>query len=139
MTARCFVDTNVLLYADDDSAGHKRDRARELIREVTRDRTGVLSLQVLQEYFAVATKKLKIPADGARRRIELLSQLDVVILGVEDLFSAVDLHRLHQFSIWDALVIRAALNGGCRLLYSEDLQEGRRIDGLEIVNPFKVS
>lgn len=139
MTARCFVDTNVLLYADDDSAGPKRDRARELIREVTSDGTGVLSLQVLQEYFAVATKKLRIPADGARRRIELLSQLDVVTLSVEDLLSAVDLHRLHKFSIWDALVIRAALNGGCRVLYSEDLQDGRRIDGLEIVNPFKVS
>jgi predicted nucleic acid-binding protein len=61
----------------------------------------------------------------------------VVILGVEDLLAAVDLHRLHGFSIWDALVIRAALNAGCRVLYSEDLQDGRRIDGLEIVNPFK--
>jgi predicted nucleic acid-binding protein len=139
MTARCFVDTNVLLYADDDSAGRKRDRARELIREVMSDGTGVLSLQVLQEYFAVATKKLKIPADGARQRIELLSRLDVVILSVEDLLSAVDLHRLHKFSIWDSLVVRAALNGGCRVLYSEDLQDGRRLDGLEIVNPFKVS
>ncbi len=139
MTARCFVDTNVLLYADDKSAGLKRDRARELIREVMGAGTGVLSLQVLQEYFAVATKKLGIPADSARQRIEILSRLDVVTLGVEDLLGAIDLHRLHQFSIWDALVIRAALNAGCRVLYSEDLQEGRRIDGLEIVNPFKVS
>jgi predicted nucleic acid-binding protein len=139
MTARCFVDTNVLLYADDESAGPKRDRARELIREVMSAGTGVLSLQVLQEYFAVATKKLKIPAERARQRIELLSRLDVVNLGVEDLLSAIDLHRLHQFSIWDALIIRAALNAGCRVLYSEDLQEGRRIDGLAIVNPFKAS
>lgn len=139
MTARCFVDSNVLLYADDRSAGPKRDRARELIEEVMNTRTGVLSLQVLQEYFAVATKKLGIPATGARQRIELLSRLDVVVLGVEDILVAIDLHRLHQFSIWDALVIRAALNAGCRVLYSEDLQDGRRIDGLEIVNPFKGS
>jgi predicted nucleic acid-binding protein len=139
MTARCFVDSNVLLYADDRSAGPKRDRARELIREVMGAGTGVLSLQVLQEYFSVATKKLGISADGARQRIELLSRLDVVILGVEDVLAAIDLHRLHQFSTWDALVIRAALNAGCRVLYSEDLQDGRRIDGLEIVNPFKVS
>ena len=137
MTVRCFVDSNVFVYADDRSAGAKRDRARELIREVMSARTGVLSLQVLQEYFAVSTRKLGVSAAAARRRIELLSRLDVVILGVEDVLAAVDLHRLHGFAIWDALVIRAALNAGCRILYSEDLQEGRRINGLEVVNPFK--
>jgi predicted nucleic acid-binding protein len=139
MTARCFVDTNVLVYADDRNAGPKRYRARKLIQEVMRGRTGVLSLQVLQEYFAVATKKLGISPAGARHRIELLSRLDVVILGVSDLLVAIDLHRLHGFPIWDALVIRAALNAGCQVLYSEDLQDGRRIDGLEVVNPFKDS
>ncbi|HVG10937.1 MAG TPA: PIN domain-containing protein [Thermoanaerobaculia bacterium] len=137
MTVRCFVDSNVFVYADDRSAGAKRDRARELIREVMSARTGVLSLQVLQEYFAVSTRKLGVSAAAARRRIELLSRLDVVILGVEDVLAAIDLHRLHGFAIWDALVIRAALNAGCRILYSEDLQEGRRINGLEVVNPFK--
>lgn len=137
MTVRCFVDSNVFVYADDRSAGAKRDRARELIREVMGARTGVLSLQVLQEYFAVTTKKLGVSAAAARRRIEVLSRLDVVILGVEDVLAAIDLHRLHGFAIWDALVIRAALNAGCRVLYSEDLQEGRRIDGLEVVNPFR--
>jgi predicted nucleic acid-binding protein len=137
MTARCFVDTNVLIYADDLSAGPKQDRARELIREMMRNKTGVLSLQVLQEYFAVATRKLGLSATAVRRRIELVSRLDVVILGVEDVLAAIDLHRLHNFSIWDALVIRAALNAGCRILYSEDLQEGRRIEGMEVVNPFR--
>ena len=78
MTARSFVDSNVLVYADDRSAGPKRERARDLIREVMSTRTGVLSLQVLQEYFAVSTRKLGISAAAARRRIELLSRLDVV-------------------------------------------------------------
>jgi predicted nucleic acid-binding protein len=137
MTARCFVDSNVLVYSDDRRAGPKRDRARELIEDAMITGTGVLSLQVLQEYFAVSTKKLGLSADSARQKIEILSQLDIVILGVPDLLAAIDLHRLHQLSIWDALVIRAALNAGCRILYSEDLQDGRRIDGLEIVNPFK--
>jgi predicted nucleic acid-binding protein len=137
MTARCFVDSNVLIYSDDLRAGPKRDRARELIEEVMMAGTGVLSLQVLQEYFSASKKKLGLSADSARQKIQLFSRLDVVILGVPDLLAAIDLHRLHQFSIWDALVIRAAVNGGCRILYSEDLQDGRRIDGLEIVNPFK--
>jgi predicted nucleic acid-binding protein len=139
MTGRYFVDSNVLVYADDRSAGPKRYQARKLIQEVMRAKTGVLSLQVLQEYFAVATKKLGISAAGARRRVELLGRLDVVILGIQDLLAAIDLHRLHGLSIWDALVIRAALNAGCRVLYSEDLQDGRRFDGLEVVNPFKAS
>ena len=138
MIVRCFVDSNVFVYADDRSAGAKRDRARKLIREVMESRTGVLSLQVLQEYFAVSTRKLGISAAAARRRVEVLSRLDTVILGVEDVLAAIDLHRLHGFAIWDALVIRAALNGGCRILYSEDLQKGRRIDGLEVVNPFRI-
>jgi predicted nucleic acid-binding protein len=137
MTARCFVDTNVLVYSDDSRVGPKRERARELIREAMIAGTGVLSLQVLQEYFSIATKKLGISADGARKKIELFSELDVVVLGFQDLLAAIDLHRRHQFSIWDALVVRAAVNGGCRILYSEDLQDGRRIDGLEIVSPFK--
>jgi predicted nucleic acid-binding protein len=137
MTARCFVDSNVLIYSDDLRAGPKRERARDLIEEVMVAGTGVLSLQVLQEYFSASKKKLGLSADSARQKIQLFSRLDVVILGVPDLLAAIDLHRLHQFSIWDALVIRAALNAGCRILYSEDLQDGRRIDGLEIVNPFK--
>jgi len=137
MTAQCFVDSNVLIYSDDRRAGPKRERARELIEEVTVAGTGVLSLQILQEYFSASTKKLGLSADSARQKIQLFSQLDIVILGFQDLLAAIDLHRLHQFSIWDALVIRAALNGGCRILYSEDLQDGRQIDGLEIVNPFK--
>jgi predicted nucleic acid-binding protein len=137
MTARCFVDSNVLVYSDDRREGPKQERARDLIREVMKAGTGVLSLQVLQEYFSISTKKLGISADGARKRIELFSEFDVVVLGFQDLLAAIDLHRLHQFSIWDALVIRAALNAGCRILYSEDLQDGRRIDGLEIINPFK--
>ncbi|MES1241390.1 MAG: PIN domain-containing protein [Acidobacteriota bacterium] len=138
MTVRSFIDSNVLLYADDRNAGPKRDRARSLISAAMLARTGVLSLQVLQEYFSVATKKLGLSAEAARRKVALVSRLDVVILGVQDVLAAIDLHRLHGFSIWDALVIRAALNAGCRVLYSEDLQDGRRIEGLEIVNPFKI-
>jgi predicted nucleic acid-binding protein len=137
MTARCFVDSNVLIYSDDDEAGPKKDRAQALLKELILAKTGVLSLQVLQEYFSVSTKKLGLSTDEARQRIELFSQLDVVILRVQDLLAAVDLHRLHRFSIWDALVIRAALNAGCRILYTEDLQDGRRLEGLEIINPFR--
>jgi predicted nucleic acid-binding protein len=136
MSAPAFVDTNVLLYADDSANPVKRERAQELIREVVHDRNGRLSLQVLQEYFSAAIRKLGLDAEAARRRIEIYSRLDVVRLEVIDLFGAIDLHRLHGFSIWDALILRAALISGCRRLYTEDLQHGFRIETIEIVNPF---
>ncbi|PYQ31906.1 MAG: twitching motility protein PilT [Acidobacteria bacterium] len=137
MTAPVFVDTNVLIYADDKAVPAKRKQAQELIEEVFRDGNGWLSIQVLQEYFAVATKKLGLDAEFARRRVELYSQMEVATVSAADVLAAIDLHRLYQFSIWDALIVRAALIAGCRKLYSEDLQTSFRIERLEIVNPFR--
>lgn len=136
MTVRFFVDTNVLFYAEDLDAGAKRDRARALLRELIVSRNAVLSLQVLREFFAAGRSKLGLDAEDAKRRTELYSRLEVIDLSLDDLMAAIDLHRLHRFSIWDALIVRAALIGRCHVLYSEDLQHGRRIDGLEIRNPF---
>lgn len=136
MTVRSFVDTNVLFYAEDLDAGSKRTRAQELLRELAASRNAVLSLQVLREFFATSRSKLGLDADEAKRRTQTYARLEVVDLSLEDLFSAIDLHRLHQLSIWDALIVRAALVSRCRVLYSEDMQDGRRIDDLEIRNPF---
>ena len=136
MIGRFFVDTNVLVYADDATAGAKREAARNVVREAVRTRRGVLSIQVLQEYFSTAVKKLAIPPEHARSRVEFLGRLDVVTLHVDDLLSAIDLHRLHSLSIWDALIVRAALISGCHVLYTEDMQHGRRFEGVEIVSPF---
>ena len=137
MTAPYFVDTNVLVYADDRSAGVKRDRARELIRSALRDGRARLSTQVLAEYFAVATRKLGLASATARRRVEIYAALSVFRPAVDDLLAAIDLHRLHGLSIWDALVVRSARASGCRVLYSEDLQHGRSFDGVLVVDPFR--
>ncbi|HEX3070822.1 MAG TPA: PIN domain-containing protein [Thermoanaerobaculia bacterium] len=136
MSVLAFVDTNVLLYADDRAFPLKRERAQQLIKEIASDKSGRISLQVLQEYFSAATRKLGLKAEEARRRVEIYSRLDVVKLEVSDLLGAIDLHRLHGFSIWDALILRAALISGCRKVYTEDLQNGFRIENLEVVNPF---
>lgn len=136
MSVPTFLDTNVLLYADDRANPEKRERAQQLIRKIVQERNGRISLQVLQEYFSAATRKLGIDAATARRKVELYSRLDLVRLDSGDLLAAIDLHRLHQFSIWDALILRAAMISGCRLLYTEDLQAGFRLENLEIVNPF---
>lgn len=95
-----------------------------------------MSTQVLQEYFVAVTRKLGVSADLARRKTEIFARLHIVTPGVDDILGAIDLHRLHGLSFWDALVVRAALASRCVRLLSEDLQPGRRFDGLEVVNPF---
>jgi predicted nucleic acid-binding protein len=136
MNVRSFFDTNVLAYADDKAAPAKQRRALELVAEHRRAGTGVVSLQVLQEYFVTVTRKLNVDARVARRKVELLAEFDVAAPDVTDILAAIDLHRLHGLSFWDALILRAAKQAGCRVLLSEDMQETRELDGVLIVNPF---
>jgi len=136
MPARSFFDTNILIYADDKAAPAKQRKALDLLAEHRRARTGVVSLQVLQEYFVAVTRKLRVDAAIARRKIELLAEFDVAVPEVADILAAIDLHRLHGFSFWDALILRAAKQAGCGVLFSEDMQPAREIDGVRIVNPF---
>jgi len=93
-------------------------------------------LQVLQEYFVTVTKKFQVDVRIARRKVELLAEFDVAVPEVADILAAIDLHRLHGFSFWDALIVRAAKQAGCGVLFSEDMQGAREIDGVRIVNPF---
>jgi len=137
MPARSFFDTNVLIYADDKADPAKQQRAVDLVAEHRRGRTGVVSLQVLQEYFVTVTRKLRLDARVARRKVELLAEFDVATPEVADILAAIDLHRLHGFTFWDALILRAAKQAGCSVLYSEDMQEAREINGVRIVNPFQ--
>lgn len=136
MSARSFFDTNVLIYADDKAAPAKQRRALGLVAEHRRDGTGVVSLQVLQEYFVTVTRKLQVDARIARRKVELLAEFDVATPELADILAAIDLHRLHGLSFWDALVVRSAKQAGCSVLLTEDFQHGREMEGLRIVNPF---
>ena len=137
MTGPFYVDTNVLLYAEDNDQEAKRDVARDLISGLFGQRNGKISLQVLKEFFAAGTKKLGLDPLAAKRRVELYSRLDVVHLSTDDLLTAIDLHRLHQSAIWDALILRSAVISGCRTLLTEDLQHGFKLEGVEVVNPFR--
>jgi predicted nucleic acid-binding protein len=135
-TGRVFLDTNILIYADDLDSPEKRATALSLLDTCFRKRSGVLSTQVLQEFFAISVKKLGVAAADARRKVELLSSLEVFPIGVEDILGAIDLHRLHGYSFWDSLILRAALESGCTVCYTEDLDHGRQIGCMKIVNPF---
>jgi predicted nucleic acid-binding protein len=133
---RTFLDTNVLVYAEDASEPVKRKKAVELILEHKRQRTGVVSLQILQEFFTTVTRKFKLDVGIARYKVEFHSRFVVAEPTVNDVLAAIDIHRLHRFSFWDALVPRMAKQTGCRVLLSEDMQHGREFEGIRIVNPF---
>src|SRR5277367_916970 len=122
MPARSFFDTNVLIYADDQADPAKQRKALDLVAEHRRSRTGVVSMQVLQEYFVTVTRKLRVDPGIARRKVELLAEFDVAAPEVGDILAAIDLHRLHGLSFWDALILRSAKQAGCRVLLSEDMQ-----------------
>jgi predicted nucleic acid-binding protein len=133
--ARRFLDTNVLVYTDDGGDRRRARLALAAVQEAIESREGVLSTQVLQEYFSVTTRKLGTDPAVARRKVQLFAT-QVVQVDVELILGAVDLHRLHAISFWDALILQAAGRAGCEVLLTEDLQAGRAISGLRIVDPF---
>jgi predicted nucleic acid-binding protein len=135
---RVFVDTNVLVYAHDASAGSKRDQAAALIRSLWDSGDGCLSIQVLQEFFVTVTRKVPQPLaiDEAAGLVSELSQWNVHSPGADDVLGAIDLHARTAVPFWDAMIIRSAAKLGCGLLYSEDLSDGQRYHGVEVCNPF---
>lgn len=135
-TARAFLDTNIFVYADDAQLPAKQLKAVELIEYHLRLRTGVISIQVLQEYFTAVLRKLNLDAGLAKQKISIYAKFHVAEPKVNTILSAVDLHRIHRISFWDALILQSAKETGCTILLTEDLQHGQTIDGVRIVNPF---
>jgi predicted nucleic acid-binding protein len=133
-----FIDTNVLIYAHDLSAGDKRARARELIQELWESGEGCLSIQVLQEFYVNVTQKVDKPlrSDVAAQIIADLGAWEVHRPGMEDVLDAVRLHNQHQISFWDAMIIVSAIQLGCRILWSEDLNPGQVYERVAITSPF---
>jgi len=136
MNGLVFFDTNVLAYADDASSPEKQNRAIALLGEHLRRGTAVVSLQVLQEYFVVATRKLGVAPETAQRKVEILARARVVRFEPGDVIAAIELHRLARISFWDALIVHAARSAGAQALYSEDLQPGAVLGGVRVVDPF---
>src|ERR1700744_4312278 len=117
---RAFLDTNVLVYADEANEPFQQTRAVALIEEHLRLRSGVVSIQVLQEYFAAALKKTHLEPALAKRKIAIYAKLQVVEPRVDSVLSAIDLHRIHQLSFWDASILQSAKEAGCGVLLTED-------------------
>jgi predicted nucleic acid-binding protein len=137
MSARSFVDTNILVYAHDAGAGVKHERARALVEGLWRSRAGVVSTQVLQELSVSVRKKAAHPLDLGEIRDMVSDYLawHVVVNDGDAVLAALDLEARYRVSFWDALVIHAAQVAGAEVLYSEDLSDGQRYGDVRVVNP----
>jgi predicted nucleic acid-binding protein len=136
--AKTFLDTNIVIYAYDASAGLKHEIARQIMTDLWTSGNGILSAQVLQEFYVNVTRKIPKPLDLdlARQIVDDLLKWDVVVNGGDSILDAIDIQKRHNFSFWDAMIISSAVSGGAVSLLSEDFTDGQIIDGVAIRNPF---
>jgi len=137
MSDRYFVDTNILMYAHDASAGTKHDRAKAVIEELWRARSGVVSTQILQELCVSLRHQAARPVDlkTAREIVTDYLSWEVHVNTGESILEALELEERYRISFWDALVIQAAEASGAAVLYSEDLSDGQMYGTVRVVNP----
>jgi len=135
---RVFLDTNVIVYAFDTTAGKRRTIARDIMVDLWDSGLGVISTQVLQEFFVSVTRKIpkSMGVSAARNIVADLLKWNVVINDGDSILGAVDILTRHGLSFWDSLIIDAAVRGGASELLSEDLSHGQTIAGVTITNPF---
>jgi len=132
-----FVDTNILIYAHDVDAGDRHWRAKEVVRALWDTGAGMISTQVLNEFYVNVTQKIPSPVEPpqARAVIEAYLNWHVQTPGPESVLAASEIQQRYRISYWDALIVHAASKGGASVLYTEDLNAGPVIEGVRIVNP----
>lgn len=140
MNARTFVDTNILIYAHDVDAKDKHLTAKSALRELWSERTGVLSPQVLQEFYENVTKKIPNPLSKESARL-VVSAYAIWCVGTTsvEISNAFRIEDESRIGFWDALIVASALQSGASRILSEDLNGGQTIAGMRIENPFRVT
>ena len=139
MSPRCFLDTNILLYTL--SRAPKESRKREIAIGLLARDDCALSVQVLQEFYVQATRPTRpdaIPHDIAVSLIETWMRFPIQETTLSIVSGALEIKAAHRFSYWDSAIVAAARALGCRILYTEDLAHGREIEGVTVVNPFRI-
>jgi predicted nucleic acid-binding protein len=134
-----FVDTNILVYAYDSTSIEKNKIASQLLLTIWENRNGCLSIQVLQEFYICITRKVSVPVDNATAS-EIIRDLAVWKVHspeANDILAAIELQQQCQISFWDAMMVWSAVAMGCKVIWSEDLNDGQIVQGVKIQNPFK--
>lgn len=140
MVDKAFVDTNILVYAHDFGSGIRHDRARATIERLWQSGAGVISTQVLQEFYVNVRRKARQPIEPAevKRLITDYRAWELVINDDNAILEAIDIERQYTLSFWDALIVQAANVAGAPILYSEDLGAGQIYGGTRVVNPLVI-
>jgi predicted nucleic acid-binding protein len=133
-----FIDTNILVYAHDVSAGAKHEQAKTLLQSLWASRMGCLSIQVLQEFFVTITRKVPkpLPPQHAAQIIADLSVWRIHSPTAEDVIQAIDLQTRYQTSFWDSMILQSARRLNCKTVWSEDLSAGQMYYTVQVENPF---
>ncbi len=140
MNDKRFFDTNILFYAYDTSDPGKQSTAEGLIRQAAADASGVVSTQVLGEFFhATVTRKAVLDAQEAAQAIRALAGLQVVEIDLPLVHAAIAYHRQYQLRYWDSLILAAAKRAACVELLTEDFNDGQHYDGVRARNPFRTA
>ena len=136
MKNKIFIDTNILIYSIDRFDKTKQKNARALLKEIAANGTGVISTQVLQEFFVAATKKLNAAPLIVKEIINSFEKFEVIQVTVEMIKEAIDVSLLNKLSFWEALIVVSAETAKCAALLTEDLNAGQMIKSVKIINPF---
>ena len=136
MTAPVFVDSNIFLYAVDNADPRKQRVARDWRAELWKSRLGRVSFQVLNEFYVNASRLKPGASDEARAEVRDLLAWSPVVVDAAVIERGWKLQDRYRLSFWDALIVAAAKTASCGFLLTEDLQDGQKLDGVEVVNPF---
>ena len=137
MNGKVFVDTNILIYAFDIDAGRKHEIAKEILKDLWAQKSGALSMQVLQEFYSNVTRKIAVPLSRSLARTIVMHYSQWCIeTSPAEITRAFQIEDLHQVSFWDALILAAAYKAEAGCVLTEDLNHGQRIEGIRIENPF---
>jgi predicted nucleic acid-binding protein len=133
-----FIDTNILVYANDSSEPAKQEAAIMVVTDGIREGTAVISTQVLSEFWVTVTRRIRVPLDfkTAERQLYHMKAFRVIGIEYDTIKAAVHLQRRFEISYWDALILAAAKVAGCRRIFSEDLNPEQEFDGTLVINPF---
>lgn len=135
--SKIFIDTNILVYCMDDFDPKRKERCRILLKTLTNDLQGVISTQVMQEFYVAATKKLGVDALFAKDILHSLERFETVIITPQIIKDAIDCCIINRISFWDSLIVLAAESARCEKIWTEDLNDGQVIRGVRIENPLK--
>ena len=134
---KVFFDSNILVYSVDERDSLKQKIAIDLINKAIQNKIGAISTQSLQEFFSVTTKKLNVSKEVAKEYLDFfVDNFPVTQVTLSNIYKAIDISILTQFSFWDSLIVSAAHSSGCVIVYSEDMNHNQLVNGVKIINPF---